>query len=223
MSPVQRPTREQVLVFETRQALRDWFEAHHQAASEAFIGYYRKGVGKASTSWEQAVEEALCVGWIDGITFRIDDEVTANRFTPRRRGSNWSAVNIAKVAQLRAAGLMLPAGIRAFEERDRSKDVISSSERPAPTIPPGWMRRLEADSDAWAHWQSESPSYRRAAAHWVVSAVRPETRARRFAALLADSAAGRRAPPFRVGRETPSPAPRVSETPDTGRRPSAPA
>ncbi len=126
MSPVSRPTRDHVLVFETADDLRGWFEENHATASEAFIGYYRRGVGKRSTTWVEAVEEALCVGWIDGITFRIDDEVTANRFTPRRPTSSWSAVNIAKVADLRAAGRMRPAGIRAFEERDRSKDAIYS-------------------------------------------------------------------------------------------------
>jgi len=188
-----------VLVFDTRAALRDWFESHHETASEAFIGYYRKGVGKPSTTWEQAVEEALCVGWIDGITFRVDDELTANRFTPRRKGSSWSAVNLAKVAELRAAGLMRPAGIRAFEERDQSKDASYSYERPETAFPPDWRARFEADADAWAYWQAETPSYRRTVTHWVMTAKRPDTRERRFAALVADSAAGRRIGPMSSG------------------------
>lgn len=200
MSPVQRPARDQVLVFRTRRELRDWFAANHETATEAFIGYYRKGVGKGSTTWVDAVEEALCVGWIDGITFRIDDEVTANRFTPRRRGSNWSAVNIAKVAELRAAGLMRPAGIRAFEERDPRNDMVYSYERPESSFPPEWRERFEADAAAWAGWQAEAPSYRRIVTHWVMSAKRPETRERRFAALLVDAAAGRRVGPMSVGR-----------------------
>lgn len=199
MSPVARPTRDRVLLFETPAELRAWFEANHETATEAFIGYYRRGVGKRSTTWVQAVEEALCFGWIDGITFRIDDEVTANRFTPRRRGSSWSAVNIAKVAELRAAGRMQPAGIRAFESRDRSKDQGYSYERPTQALPAELVARFEADADAWARWQAETPSYRRTAVHWVLSAKRPDTRERRFAALLADSAAGRRVKPFRVG------------------------
>jgi uncharacterized protein YdeI (YjbR/CyaY-like superfamily) len=188
-----------VLVFATRDELRAWFEAHHETATEAFIGYYRRGVGKPSTTWEQAVEEALCVGWIDGITFRIDDEVTANRFTPRRRGSTWSAVNIAKVAELRAAGLMRPAGIRAFEERDRRKDQIYSYERPPRPLPPEWVRRFQDEAGAWAWWERQAPSFRNTATHWVMSAVKPETRERRFATLIEEARAGRRPRPFRIG------------------------
>jgi uncharacterized protein YdeI (YjbR/CyaY-like superfamily) len=201
VSPIQRPTRDQVHVFSTREELRAWFEANHDVATEAFIGYYRKGVDKPSTTWEVAVEEALCFGWIDGITFRVDDEVTANRFTPRRPRSNWSAVNIAKVGELRAAGRMHPAGIRAFEERDRRRDQVYSYERAAQQLPAEWLDRFRADAEAWAFWERQSPSYRRAAVHWVMSAVRPETRERRFATLLADSHAGRRPRPFRVPGE----------------------
>jgi uncharacterized protein YdeI (YjbR/CyaY-like superfamily) len=201
VSPIARPTRDQVLVFPDRDALRDWFAANHQTAPEAFIGYYRRGVGKASTTWEEAVEEALCVGWIDGITFRVDDEVTANRFTPRRKGSNWSAVNIAKVAELRAAGRMRPAGIRAFEERDRRKDASYSYEQPESVFPPDWLERFRADSSAWTTWERETPSYRRTVTHWVTSAKRAETRERRFETLLRDSAAGRRVGPMLVSRE----------------------
>ncbi len=200
MSPVSRPSRDQVLVFETADDLRAWFEENHAIASEAFIGYYRRGVGKRSTTWVEAVEEALCVGWIDGITFRIDDEVTANRFTPRRPTSSWSAVNIAKVADLRAAGRMRPAGIRAFEERDRSKDAIYSYEQPESAFPPDWLARFQADAPAWAYWEAETPSYRRAVTHWAMRAKRPETRERRFTALLADSAAGRRIGPMAARR-----------------------
>ena len=201
MSPVARPARSAVMVFASREELRDWFARNHETATEAFIGYYRKGVGKPSTTWVDAVEEALCVGWIDGITFRIDDEVTANRFTPRRKGSSWSAVNIAKVAELRAAGRMRPAGIRAFEERDRSKDASYSYEQPESAFPPDWLQRFRADAAAWAGWQAETPSYRRTVTHWVMSAKRPETRERRFATLLADTAAGRRVGPMLVSRE----------------------
>jgi uncharacterized protein YdeI (YjbR/CyaY-like superfamily) len=200
MSPIRRPTRDQVLVFATREELRAWFEINHDTATDAFIGYYRRGVDNPSTTWAEAVEEALCFGWIDGITFRVDDEVTANRFTPRRKGSSWSAVNIAKVAELVATGRMHPAGLRAFEERDRRRDAIYSYERPPAKLPAEWIERFRGDAAAWAHWESETPSYRRSATHWVVSAKRPETRARRFETLVADAAAGRRVKPFLVPR-----------------------
>lgn len=199
MSPISRPARDEVLVFAGAAGLRAWLEANHDAADEAWIGYYRKGVPKTSITYPQLVDEVLCFGWIDGITYRVDDEVTASRITPRRRSSNWSAVNIAKVAELRPAGRMHPAGIQAFEGRDRRRDAIYSYERPEKELPAEWLARFGASTPAWAYWLSETPSYRRTTAHWVVSATREETRARRFAALLADSAAGRRVKPFRVG------------------------
>jgi uncharacterized protein YdeI (YjbR/CyaY-like superfamily) len=123
MSPVQRPTRAQVAIFPVAGDFRTWLDANHETAPELFVGYYRKGSGKSAMTYPESVEEALCYGWIDGITFRIDDEVTATRFTPRRRTSNWSAPNVAKVAELTKAGRMHPAGTRAFEERDRRKSA----------------------------------------------------------------------------------------------------
>jgi uncharacterized protein YdeI (YjbR/CyaY-like superfamily) len=123
MSPVQRPTREQVAVFPTAAEFRTWLDVNHDAAPELFVGYYRKGSGKSAMTYPESVDEALCYGWIDGITFRIDDEITATRFTPRRRTSNWSAPNVAKVAELTKAGRMHPAGKRAFDERDRRKSA----------------------------------------------------------------------------------------------------
>jgi uncharacterized protein YdeI (YjbR/CyaY-like superfamily) len=119
--PVRRPTRDEVEVFASAADFRGWLDANHDAESQLFVGYYKKGVPKTAITYPQAVEEALCFGWIDGITYRVDDELTASRFTPRRRGSNWSATNIAKVTELLAAGRMHPSGRRAFEERDRRK------------------------------------------------------------------------------------------------------
>jgi uncharacterized protein YdeI (YjbR/CyaY-like superfamily) len=118
-----RPARAQVSVFRDQAAFRKWLESNHDSAPELWVGYYRKGSGKTAMTYAEALEEALCFGWIDGITYRIDDEVYTVRWTPRRKGSNWSAPNNAKAADLRKAGRMHPAGIRAFEERDKRKDV----------------------------------------------------------------------------------------------------
>jgi uncharacterized protein YdeI (YjbR/CyaY-like superfamily) len=192
------PTRADVQVFPSAASFRSWLEANHETEDELFVGYYRKGVPKTSMTYTESVEEALCFGWIDGITRRIDDEVTCTRFTPRRKNSNWSAINIARVAALTDAGRMHPAGIRAFEARDRGKD--SSYAAPA-QLPREMLDRLRADDAAWEYWQSRAPSFRRHAAYWVTSAKREETRERRFATLLADSAAGRRPKPFIVARE----------------------
>lgn len=199
---VTRPTRDVVRRFDTAGDFRLWLEKHHDTATALWIGYYKKGVPKTAMTYPQAVEEALCFGWIDGITYRIDDEMTATRFTPRRRSSSWSAVNIARVAALTAAGRMHAAGLRAFEGRDRRRDAVYSYERPAMELEPVWLARFRADDAAWAGWQAETPSYRRTASYWVMSAKRPETRLRRFETLLTDSAAGRRVKPFGVNAKT---------------------
>ena len=199
--PVQRPTANDVRIFPAASAFRSWLEKNHDSAQAIFIGYYKKGVAKTAMTYPQAVEEALCFGWIDGITYRMDDEVTATRFTPRRRTSSWSAINIARMAELKAAGRLQPAGLRAFEERDRRKDQTYSYERPPAEMPPGMLARLRADRKAWAFWESEQPSFRRGVAQWVTSAKRPETNERRFAELLATARGGTRPKAFIVERQ----------------------
>jgi uncharacterized protein YdeI (YjbR/CyaY-like superfamily) len=198
--PVAPPSPADVHVFATAQEFRRWLQRNHASAEDLWVGYYKKGVGKTSMTYQQSVDEALCFGWIDGITRRIDDEVHANRFTPRRKGSSWSAINIAKMAELEAAGRMHPAGRRTFEERDRRRDAIYSYERPALDLAPELMEHLQADPVAWARWQAETPSFRRQAAFWIMSAKRPETQERRFGELLETSRAGRRPRPFVVER-----------------------
>ena len=144
------------------------------------------------------------MGWIDGQAGSVSDEVWSNRFTPRRKGSNWSAINIARIAELRKAGRMHPAGIRAFEERDQRRDATYSYERPPEDLPAEYLARFEAEATAWGYWRAETPSYRRTASYWVLSAKRRETRERRFTTLVVDSAAGRRVKPFLTTRTSPS-------------------
>lgn len=200
MSPTRHADLPKVRIFATAADFRTWLERHHGTATELWIGYYKKGVPKRSMTYPEAVEEALCFGWIDGQARRISDEVAGQRFTPRRRTSNWSAINIAKIAELEAAGRLHPAGRRAFEERDRRRDGSYSYERPPQELSAEWLARFEADAVAWTYWRAETPSYRRTATHWVLSAKRAETRERRFSTLVADSAAGRRVKPFLVER-----------------------
>jgi uncharacterized protein YdeI (YjbR/CyaY-like superfamily) len=196
-----RPTRDEVAVFLTIAAFRTWLLANHDSADHLWVGYYRKGSGKTAMTYPQAVEEALCFGWIDGLTYRIDDEVHANRFTPRRKGSNWSAPNIANAAELRKAGRMHPAGIRAFEDRDRRKDMRSLGDHPLrQRLPSELEAKIEANAAAWAHWQAQPPGYRRQASFWVLSAKQEPIRDRRLASLIADSAAGRPIKPLSYGR-----------------------
>jgi len=179
------------IFFETRDDLRAWFEVNHQTAREVIVGFHRVGSGRRSITWPEAVDEALCVGWIDSIRRRIDDSSYSNRFTPRRPGGTWSAINIARVAELTAAGRMRPAGLRAFEGRTASKSAIYSYERPLATLAGDEQQIFQANAGAWSWFRAQPPSYQRTATYWVVSAKRPETRARRLNALINDSGAGR--------------------------------
>lgn len=193
------PDRADVKVFASPAEFRGWLETHHATDREAWIGYYRKGVPKQSMTYLEAVEEALCFGWIDGTGYRIDDEVTANRFTPRTKRSTWSAVNVRKVGELSAAGRMHPAGMAAFESRTEDNTGIYSYENRPADLPEEYLRRLKADDAAWRYWQAQTPGYRRGATWWVISAKREATRERRLATLIADSAAGRVIKPFAYG------------------------
>jgi len=196
------PTPRDVQFFATSGALRDWFDANHATAAELWLGYHRKASGIPSVDWPTAVDEALCVGWIDGVRYRLDDSTHAQRFTPRRRGSTWSAVNVAKVAALTAEGRMRPAGLTAFEARVPEKTAIYSYEREAAVFTDVELATLQASPAAWADWASRPPSYRKTVTHWVTSAKQPATRERRLAALLEESAAGRPVGPMLVGRQS---------------------
>ena len=170
----------------------EWLERHHETEKELWVGYWKKATGKPSLTWSQAVDEALCFGWIDGVVRGIDDQRHVQRFTPRKPNSNWSAVNVAKVERLRAEGRMRPAGEAAFARRraDRS-GVYSFEQSKDPRLEPEQEARFRADTAAWEWFSARPPSYRRAALWWVVSAKRPETRERRLSTLIEDSAAGR--------------------------------
>jgi uncharacterized protein YdeI (YjbR/CyaY-like superfamily) len=189
-----------VRIFAKAADFRRWLEKHHDSERELWIGLYKKGATKTAMTYPEAVDEALCFGWIDGQVHAVDDEVRAQRFTPRRPTSSWSAINIRKIARLTAEGRMHPAGIRAFEERDRRKDATYTYERTL-ELDPDRLRRLKADAMAWTHWSAQPPGFRRGAMNWVMSAKREETRERRFAELLATAAAGTRPRPFLVTRE----------------------
>lgn len=170
---------------------RAWLDANHATAAELLVGYYKVGTGRASMTWPESVDQALCYGWIDGVRRRIDDESYMIRFTPRRRGSNWSLVNIRRALELIEQGLMQPAGLAAFEARDPARSDEYSYESRPQGLDKAYETEFRADAAAWAYWEAQPPHYRRGAAHWVMSAKREETRRKRLATLIADSAAGR--------------------------------
>ncbi len=170
---------------------RAWLTENHAGESEVLVGLYKKASGRGGMNWSEAVDEALCFGWIDGIRSRVDEDSTSLRFTPRKARSTWSAVNIAKAEQLIASGRMQPAGLRAFEARTEENSRIYAFEQGEVELPPEALERLKADRQAWSYWSSRPPGYRRIAAWWVISAKRSQTRERRLATLIEDCAAGR--------------------------------
>lgn len=172
---------------------RAWLEAHHATEPEVWMGMWKKHTGKPTVAWSDAVDHALCFGWIDAVMRRIDDERHMQRFVPRKPGSNWSNINVAKVAKLTEAGLMRPAGIAAWEARREDRTGVYAFERAEPAqLDPEQEERFRADAAAWDWFSGQPPGYRRTATHWVVSAKRPETREKRLATLIDDSRNGLR-------------------------------
>lgn len=179
------------LFFPTPADFRAWLDAHHDKEQELLVGFYKKGSGKPSITWPESVDQALCYGWIDGVRRRIDDESYSIRFTPRKARSTWSAVNIKRVGELTSLGLMQPAGLKAFEQRKEDNSEIYAYEQSSVELGNEYEQHFRANESAWAFFQSQAPWYRKTATHWVVSAKREETRQKRLATLIEDSAQGR--------------------------------
>ena len=191
---------DEAIFFETPAALRDWLDAHHETADDLFVGAWKKATGRPTLTWEQIVEEALGVGWIHSSRRGVPRDGWVIRLTPRRKGSIWSAVNVAKVAELRAAGRMRPAGEAAFAARRDDRTAVYSFEQARdPRLAPDDEARFRANEAAWAWFSAKPPSFRKQALHWVISAKRSETRERRLATLIADSAEGQPPKPLRYG------------------------
>lgn len=183
--------------FATPSQFRKWLEEHHDKAPELWVGYYKKISGKPSITWPESVDAALCFGWIDSIRKSLDTESYVNRFTPRGPRSIWSAVNIKRFKELGRRGLVHPAGRKAFEQRapDRS-GLYSYEQRHTAALDASSLRQFRANRKAWDYFEAQAPWYRKTAIWWMVSAKKEETRQRRLATLMRDSARGRRVPPL---------------------------
>ncbi len=182
--------------------LRRWFEEHHETAAELWMGLFKKHVEPRGIQWAEAVEEALCFGWIDSVSQPIDDDSRRQRWTPRRPASTWSTVNVGLVERLVAEGRMTAAGLAAYERRRPDREGIYSYEQDGEAVlPPELEARLRADERAAAWIDAATPSYRRIAIRWVLGAKRAETREKRFVALIDDSAHGRLIPSQRYGAD----------------------
>jgi uncharacterized protein YdeI (YjbR/CyaY-like superfamily) len=165
-----------------------WLAKHHASKAELLVGFYKRDSGKPSITWPESVDEALCFGWIDGVRRSLGAESYTIRFTPRKTTSTWSAVNIRRMAELEAAGRVMPAGRRAFAARRESKSAIYAYEQDRKTakLPAAGVKALQANPKAWAFYQKQPPWYQRVTSWWIISAKKPETRARRLGQLIDD-------------------------------------
>jgi uncharacterized protein YdeI (YjbR/CyaY-like superfamily) len=180
------------IFFSSAADFRKWLDKHHTKEKEVLAGFYKTGSGKPSMTWSESVDQALCYGWIDGVRRSIDGERYCIRFTPRKENSNWSAINIKKITQLKKQGLMKPAGLSVFAKRKESRSRIYSYEKDPVTLAPEFEKAFKADEKAWTFFQKQPPSYRTPALNWVMSAKQEATRKRRFETLVNDSREGRR-------------------------------
>jgi len=183
--------------FATQQDFRNWLEKNYDKKTELVVGFYKVDSGKPSITWLQSVDQALCFGWIDGIRKSVDAESYCIRFTPRKPGSTWSAINIRKVEEMNKLGLMLPAGLAAFEKRNEQKSAIYSYENRPEQLTTEYEFVFKTHPKAWEFFQSRPMSYQRTAIYWVMSAKQEPTRQKRLNELITDSEAKLKIKPLR--------------------------
>jgi uncharacterized protein YdeI (YjbR/CyaY-like superfamily) len=184
--------------FPTAADFRDWLRANHETAPELLVGFWKKGSGRPSIDWPEARDEALCAGWIDGIRKSLGPDSYTIRFTPRRKGSIWSKVNVERYEALTAEGRMTAAGARAYEE-NKARSGVYAYENEQATLTGAETASFRENKAAWADWEKRAPGYRKVVLHWIASAKKAETRARRLATLIEDSAAGRKIAAYDIG------------------------
>jgi uncharacterized protein YdeI (YjbR/CyaY-like superfamily) len=178
------------LFFDSPGDFRAWLKAHHRGTQELWVGFHKKRSGKPSITYVQALDEALCFGWIDGVRKNVNQTSYTIRFTPRKPKSNWSHRNTKRARELKKLGRMMPAGLKAFDER-KTSPTYSYETRPA-ELPRAYLARLKAEAKAWEFLQRQAPWYQRTVTWWVISAKKEKTRERRLQTLIEDSAHGRR-------------------------------
>jgi uncharacterized protein YdeI (YjbR/CyaY-like superfamily) len=189
--------------FPTPIHFREWLRTHHASEKELWVGFHKKGTGKPSLTWPESVDEALSFGWIDGVRKSLDEDRYTIRFSPRKTSSIWSAVNIKKAEALIAEGRMQPAGLEAFRARKAHRSGVYSFEQRPQSLEPAYERKFKKNAAAWRFFQAQPPWYRRTSIWWVVSAKKEETRLKRLATLIEDSANERTiAPLTRKGKKT---------------------
>ena len=189
------------IFFPTPAKWRAWLRKHHTSAAEVLVGFYKRDSGKSSITWPESVDQALCYGWIDGVRRRVDDEAYTIRFTPRKVTSTWSAINVRRLGELDAEGLVHAAGRKVFAARSTSQTHGYSikNDRKDVKLAPADARAFKANKKAWAWYRQQPPWYQRQAAWFIISAKQPETRARRLAKVIDDNAKQRSVRELRGG------------------------
>ena len=182
--------------FRTPAAFRAWLERHHATATELELRLFKVHAAHRGLTYARALDEALSFGWIDGVVHRLDQDSFRQRYTPRRPRSTWSRRNIDHVERLKKAGRMTPAGLAAYEAREAERSGVYSFEQERQELAPRYVKAMRANGAAWVFFQAQAPGYRRMTAHWVMSAKKEETRARRLGILIDSSARGRKIPPL---------------------------
>lgn len=173
--------------FKTQDEFRKWLESHHEKETELIVGFYKVDSGKPSMNWSQSVDQALCFGWIDGVRKSIDKESYSIRFTPRRSTSNWSAININKIEKLTNAGLMKPAGLKAFSLKKENKSEIYSYENGSVFLDSNYEKQFREDKTAWDFFMKQAPSYKKAIIRWIMGAMQEKTRQSRLKKTIKES------------------------------------
>lgn len=186
--------------FPTEADFRHWLEENHRSAGELLVGFWKKGTGKPSIDWPQARDQALCFGWIDGVRKSMGEEAYTIRFTPRRKRSIWSKINLDRFTALKAEGLMTEAGERALKECTGPSGVYAY-EKPLAELENKEETQFRKNKLAWDDWHKRPPGYRKVVLHWVTSAKKPETRAKRLAILIESSAKGEKIPGYDIGKK----------------------
>lgn len=181
--------------FPSLSAWRAWLQEHHADAQELWVGLYKRDSGRPSITWPEAVDGALCFGWIDGIRKSLDNISYKIRFTPRKARSVWSAVNVKRATELSTQGLMHSAGLAAFQKREgKRSEIYSYEQRKRAKLPALYERKFRNHRSAWIFFKAQPPGYQRICSWWIISAKREETKLKRLAELIEHSAHQRRIP-----------------------------
>jgi uncharacterized protein YdeI (YjbR/CyaY-like superfamily) len=181
----------QIKIFHSSSEFREWLEKNHDRVAELWLGFYNQRTDKKSITYHEALDQALCFGWIDGVRKSINQSTYKQRFTLRKPKSNWSVVNLSRAGELTKLGLMAPAGMNAFEQRSTDSGKYSFESRPD-KLPAAYQKEFKANPAAWEFFRAQAPWYQRTSSFWVVSAKQEQTRQRRLATLISDSGKRRR-------------------------------